>query len=43
LPEGDPLRGAKLETAGFFFSYLLPQVEQRMTAVRGARAALAFI
>ncbi|WP_236186299.1 acyl-CoA dehydrogenase [Pseudomonas protegens] len=43
LPEGDPQRGAKLETAGFFFSYLLPQVEQRMTAVRGARAALAFI
>ncbi|RBJ82207.1 acyl-CoA dehydrogenase [Pseudomonas sp. MWU12-2534b] len=43
LPEGDPLREAKLETAGFFFSYLLPQVEQRMTAVRGARAALAFI
>lgn len=43
LPEGDPLRGAKLATAGFFFSYLLPQVEQRMTAVRNARAALAFI
>lgn len=43
LPEGDPLRGAKLETAGFFFSYLLPQVEQRMTAVRNARAGLAFI
>ncbi|MGR4042764.1 acyl-CoA dehydrogenase family protein [Pseudomonas sp. 910_21] len=43
LPEGDPLRGAKLETAGFFFSYLLPQVEQRMTAVRNARAELAFI
>lgn len=43
LPEGDPLRGAKLETAGFFFSYLLPQVEQRMTAVRNARAALAFV
>ncbi|BAQ75303.1 butyryl-CoA dehydrogenase [Pseudomonas sp. Os17] len=43
LPEGDPLRGAKLETAGFFFSYLLPQVEQRMTAVRSARAGLAFI
>lgn len=43
LPEGDPLRGAKLATAGFFFSYLLPQVEQRMTAVRSARAELAFI
>ncbi|PUA43166.1 acyl-CoA dehydrogenase [Pseudomonas protegens] len=43
LPEGDPLRGAKLETAGFFFSYLFPQVEQRMTAVRNARAGLAFI
>ncbi|WP_416757247.1 acyl-CoA dehydrogenase [Pseudomonas sp. BNK-6] len=43
LPEGDPLRGAKLETAGFFFSYLLPQVEPRMTAVRNARAGLAFI
>ncbi|WP_414157997.1 acyl-CoA dehydrogenase [Pseudomonas sp. BNK-45] len=43
LPEGDPLRGAKLETAGFFFSYLLPRVEQRMTAVRSARAGLAFI
>ncbi|BCT33916.1 acyl-CoA dehydrogenase [Pseudomonas protegens] len=43
LPEGDPLRRAKLETAGFFFSYLLPQVEQRMTAVRNARAGLAFI
>ncbi|BAQ81498.1 acyl-CoA dehydrogenase [Pseudomonas sp. St29] len=43
LPEGDPLRGAKLETAGFFFSYLLPQVEPRMTAVRSARAGLAFI
>ncbi len=43
LPESDPLRVAKLETAGFFFSYLLPQAEQRITAVRGARAALAFI
>ena len=43
LPEIDPLRVAKLETAGFFFSYLLPQAEQRITAVRGARAALAFI
>ena len=43
LPESDPLRVAKLETAGFFFSYLLPQVEQRIAAVRGARAVLAFI
>lgn len=43
LPQGDPLRGAKLATAKFFFSYLLPQVEQRMTAVRSARAELAFI
>lgn len=43
LAEDDPLRAAKLETAGFFFSYLLPQAEQRVAAVRGARAALAFI
>ncbi|MNF97700.1 hypothetical protein D3C84_805370 [compost metagenome] len=43
LPEGDPLRAVKLETAGFFFSYLLPQAEQHMAAVRGARARLAFI
>ena len=43
LPEDDPLRAVKLETAGFFFSYLLPQAEQHMAAVRGARARLAFI
>jgi alkylation response protein AidB-like acyl-CoA dehydrogenase len=43
LPEDDPLRAVKLETAGFFFSYLLPQTAQHMAAVRGARAELAFI
>ncbi|NBF04033.1 acyl-CoA dehydrogenase [Pseudomonas sp. Fl5BN2] len=43
LPQSDPLRAQKLQSAQFFFSYLLPQVESRMAAVRGARAPLAFV
>ena len=43
LPEDDPLRAAKLQSAGFFFDYLPSRVTQHLSAIDGARAALAFI
>ena len=43
LPDSDPLRANKLETAGFFFAYLLPEADQRLAAIRAARAPLPFL
>ena len=43
LPEEDPLRAAKLQSAGFFFDYLPSRLAQHLGAIDGARAALAFI
>ncbi|MFJ4135615.1 acyl-CoA dehydrogenase [Pseudomonas cyclaminis] len=43
LPEGDPVRGAKLQSAGFFFDYLPSRLAQHLGAIDGARAALAFV
>lgn len=43
LPHSDPLRAGKLQTAGFFFAYLLPQADQRIAAIRAARAPLPFV
>ncbi|WP_447095475.1 acyl-CoA dehydrogenase family protein [Pseudomonas sp. CF10PS3] len=43
LPEGDPLRAAKLQSAGFFFDYLPSRLAQHLGAIDGARAALAFV
>lgn len=43
LPDSDPLRANKLETAGFFFAYLLPEADQRIAAIRAARAPLPFV
>ena len=42
LPDSDPLRVSKLETAGFFFAYVLPQVDYRIAVIRAAKAALPF-
>ncbi|MDE1166402.1 MAG: acyl-CoA dehydrogenase [Pseudomonas sp.] len=41
LPE--PQRAEKLETARFFFAYLLPEVDQRIALIRAARAPLPFL
>jgi alkylation response protein AidB-like acyl-CoA dehydrogenase len=43
LPNSDPLRANKLETAGFFFAYLLPEADQCIAAIRAARAPLPFV
>ncbi|WEK07593.1 MAG: acyl-CoA dehydrogenase [Candidatus Pseudomonas colombiensis] len=43
LAADDPQRSLKRETAGFFFSYLLPRAGQALQGVRGARASLAFV
>ncbi|OIN47356.1 acyl-CoA dehydrogenase family protein [Pseudomonas costantinii] len=43
LPEEDPLRAGKLQSAGFFFDYLPSRVAQHVGAIEGARAALAFV
>ncbi|MEB0150832.1 acyl-CoA dehydrogenase C-terminal domain-containing protein, partial [Pseudomonas sp. CCC2.2] len=43
LPESDPLRAHKLETAEYFFAYELPQVDYRIAAIHAARASLAFL
>jgi hypothetical protein len=43
LREDDPLRAAKLQSAGFFFDYLPSRLAQHLGAIDGARAALAFI
>ncbi|MGO4003205.1 acyl-CoA dehydrogenase family protein [Pseudomonas fluorescens] len=43
LPDSDPLRANKLETARFFFAYLLPEADQRLAAIRAARAPLPFL
>lgn len=43
LPEEDPLRAGKLQSAGFFFDYLPSRVAQHLGAVVDARAALPFI
>ena len=43
LPDGDPLRANKLQTARFFFAYLLPEADQRLAAIRAARAPLPFL
>ncbi|MBM9485323.1 acyl-CoA dehydrogenase [Pseudomonas sp. ICBG1301] len=43
LPESDPLRDAKLQSAGFFFDYLPSRLAQHLGAIEGARAALAFV
>lgn len=43
LPETDPLRAGKLQSAGFFFDYLPSRLAQHLAAIVDARAALAFI
>ncbi|WHS58353.1 acyl-CoA dehydrogenase [Pseudomonas sp. G2-4] len=43
LPESDPLRAGKLDTARFFFAYLLPQADYRIAAIRAAKAPLPFL
>jgi hypothetical protein len=43
LPDSDPLRASKLETAGFFFAYLLPEADYRIAAIRAAKAPLPFL
>lgn len=43
LPEHDPLRANKLQSAGFFFDYLPSRVAQHVMAIEAARAALAFV
>ncbi|WP_345894185.1 purine-cytosine permease family protein [Pseudomonas emilianonis] len=43
LPEDDPLRAAKLQSAGFFFDYLPSRLAQHLGAIDAARAALAFV
>ena len=43
LVDSDPLRASKLETASFFFAYLLPEADYRIAAIRAARAPLAFL
>lgn len=43
LPEDDPVRACKLQSAGFFFDYLPSRVAQHLVAINSARAALAFV
>lgn len=43
LPEEDPLRAAKLQSAGFFFDYLPSRLAQHLGAIDCARAVLAFV
>ena len=43
LPESDPVRACKLQTANFFFAYLLPEADYRIAAIHGARTRLAFL
>ncbi|PSS58436.1 acyl-CoA dehydrogenase [Pseudomonas sp. BBP2017] len=43
LAAEDPLRQEKLESAGFFFDYLLPVFDSQIAAVRAAQAPLPFI
>jgi hypothetical protein len=43
LPETDPLRAGKLQSAGFFFDYLPSRLAQHLAAIVDARATLAFI
>ncbi|MFN3355578.1 MAG: acyl-CoA dehydrogenase [Pseudomonas sp.] len=43
LPEDDPLRAAKLQSAGFFFDYLPSRLAAHLGAINSARAALAFV
>jgi hypothetical protein len=43
LTDSDPLRISKLQTASFFFAYLLPEADQRIAAIRAARAPLPFL
>jgi alkylation response protein AidB-like acyl-CoA dehydrogenase len=43
LPDSDPLRISKLQTASFFFAYLLPEADQRIAAIRAAKAPLPFL
>ncbi|MBJ2258064.1 acyl-CoA dehydrogenase [Pseudomonas psychrophila] len=43
LPDSDPVRAGKLQTAQFFFAYLLPEADYRIASVRGAQASLAFV
>lgn len=43
LAVDDPLRVEKLESAGFFFDYLLPALDYHVAAVRAAEAQLPFL
>lgn len=43
LPDNDPLRAGKLETANFFFAYLLPEADYRIAAIRAAKVPLPFL
>ncbi|WP_248802913.1 acyl-CoA dehydrogenase [Pseudomonas sp. MWU13-2100] len=43
LPETDSQRADKLQSAGFFFAYLLPEADLRIAAIHAARAPLPFL
>ncbi|WP_295472413.1 acyl-CoA dehydrogenase family protein [uncultured Pseudomonas sp.] len=43
LPEHDERRAAKLETAGFFFTWLLPQADRHLAGLHSARQPLPFL
>ncbi|MNJ57722.1 hypothetical protein D3C77_533230 [compost metagenome] len=43
LAVDDPLRVEKLESAGFFFDYLLPALDCQAAAVRAAQAQLPYL
>ena len=43
LPDSDPVRASKLQTAQFFFAYVLPEADYRIASIRGAMARLAFV
>jgi hypothetical protein len=44
LPETDPTRACKLQSARFFFNYVFPyRVAQHLIAIESARETLAFV
>lgn len=43
LLAGDPWYQEKLDSAGFFFSYLLPEADLHIARIQAARARLAFV
>ncbi|SHN20592.1 Acyl-CoA dehydrogenase [Pseudomonas asturiensis] len=43
LPHSHPLRGAKNRTAGFFFAYVLPELNLKVASISKAQAPLPFL